>query len=280
MVIFFGHTNLDGREDLEHREWELTELKAVMQRWQDAVAEGTWVALYHSNHDQPRAVSRYADPEYRYESATMLAAWLHGHRGSPFIYQGEEIGMSNVAFESPEDLEDPWTRNHWANARDAGAEFEDVREDIERLSRDNARTPMQWDDSPHAGFTDGDPWMPVGDDYETVNVAADRASDRSVFEFYRELIALRKADDVLVYGDFEMLVPDHERLYAFRRHLATADHELLFACNFSAETVRFDPPSALDVEGAEVVLTNASPAPTDPTDAALGPYEAVIYRLA
>jgi glycosidase len=280
MVIFFGHTNLDGREDLEHREWELTELKAVMQRWQDAVAEGTWVALYHSNHDQPRAVSRYADPEYRYESATMLAAWLHGHRGSPFIYQGEEIGMSNVAFESPEDLEDPWTRNHWANARDAGAEFEDVREDIERLSRDNARTPMQWDDSPHAGFTDGDPWMPVGDDYETVNVAADRASDRSVFEFYRELIALRKADDVLVYGDFEMLLADHERLYAFRRHLAGADHELLFVCNFSAETVRFDPPAAVDVEAAEVVLTNASPAPTDPTDAALGPYEAVVYRLA
>ncbi len=278
MVIYFGHTDIDGQGELDYHEWDLTELKAVMERWQDAVAEGTWVALYHSNHDQPRGVSRYADPAYRYESATMLATWLHAHRGSPFVYQGEEIGMTNVSFESPEDLQDPWARNRWENAREAGADFEDVREGFERLSRDNARTPMQWDDSEHAGFTDGEPWMPVGDDYETVNVAADRAGERSIFDYYRRLIALR-SDDVLVYGEFEMLLPEHERLYAVRRQLEGADHELLVACNFSAETVRFEAPGAIDVSDTEVLISNASPAPTDPGSADLGPYETVIYRL-
>jgi len=279
MVIYFGHTQLDGRDEFSYREWSLTELKAVMAEWQDAVAEGTWVALYHSNHDQPRAVSRYGDPEYRYESATMLAAWLHGHRGTPFVYQGEEIGMSNVEFESPDDLVDPWARNHWENVREAGGEFADVREDFECLSRDNARTPMQWTDDEHAGFSEAEPWMPVADDYERVNVEADRASEQSVFAFYRDLIALRNDDDVLVYGAFEMLIEDHEEIYAFRRFHPDADHELLFVCNFSETTPTFETPAGLDAGDAELLLANLPDPETDPSSVELRPYEALIYRL-
>ncbi len=279
MVIFFDHTSLDGRDDLEYREWDLTELKAVMAEWQEAVAAGSWVALYHSNHDQPRAVSRFGDPDFRYESATMLAAWLHGHRGTPFIYQGEEIGMTNVSFESPDDLVDPWARNQWENARDAGADFADVREDFERLSRDNARTPMQWSDDEHASFTDGEPWMPAADDHERVNVAADRESPQSVFAFYQELISLRSEDDVLVYGDFEMLLPDDEQIYAFRRTLDGAGHDLLVVCNFSADRPTFEAPADLETGEAERALANLPDPPTDPATVELRPYEALVYRV-
>jgi glycosidase len=279
MVIFFDHMQLDGRDEFEYREWELTDLKAAMAEWQATVEEGAWVALYHSNHDQPRAVSRFGDTDYRYESATMLAVWLHCHKGTPFVYQGEEIGMSNISFESPEDLVDPWAKNHWENVREAGGEFADVREDFERLSRDNARTPMQWTDDEHAGFSTGEPWMRVAEDYETVNVAADRASEQSVFEFYRELIALRKTDDVLVYGEFEMLADDHEEIYAVCRSLDGADHDLLVVCNFSESTPTFEATPELGSEDAEVALANLPDPGSDPSSVELRPYEAIIYRV-
>jgi len=279
MTIFFEHVNLDRGSGWDTREWSLTDLKNIMARWQEAVADGAWVSLYHTSHDQPRGLSRFGDDAYRYESATMLATWLHGHRGTPFVYQGEEIGMSNVDFDTPDSLRDVWARNYWETARTNGAAFEDVREDIERFSRDNARTPMQWDDSAHAGFTDGDPWIPVGDDYETVNVVADRARERSVFEYYRELIALRDSDDVLVYGDFDLLVPDHEEIYAIYRTLADADHELLILCNFGDRIPTFDAPDTLDAGDAEVVLSNYDDPTADPASVDLRPHEAVIYRL-
>ncbi len=281
MTIFFEHLELDRDDRWSGREWSLTDLKAVMARWQAAVAEGAWVPLYHTSHDQPRGVSRFGDPGYRYESATMLATWLHGHRGTPFVYQGEEIGMSNVDFETPDSLRDIWARNYWESEREAGAEYADVRADIERFSRDNARTPVQWDGSDHAGFTDGEPWIPVGEDYETVNVAADRASERSVFEYYRELIALRDEDDVLVYGGFDLLVPDHEEIYAVHRTLDGADHDLLILCNFGEKTPTFEAPAPLDADDTDagVALANLSDPEPDPTAVELRPYEAVVYRV-
>jgi len=278
MTIFFEHLELDRSDRREGREWSLTDLKAIMARWQEAVAEGAWVPLYHTSHDQPRGLSRFGDPEYRYESATMLATWLHGHRGTPFVYQGEEIGMSNVDFETPGTLRDVWARNYWENERAAGAEYADVRADIERFSRDNARTPMQWDDSTNAGFTDGEPWIRVGDDYETVNVATDRARERSVFEYYRDLIALRE-DDVLVYGEFDLLVPDHEEIYAIHRTLEGADHDLLVLCNFGEGTPTFEAPGGLTTGDAEVVLANLDGPAGDPSTVELRPYEALVYRL-
>ena len=279
MVIYFDHVQLDGRDRFDYQEWELTDLKEAMTRWQDAAAEGTWVALYHSNHDQPRAVSRFGDPEYRYESATMLATWLHGHKGTPFVYQGEEIGMSNVSFKSPDDLVDPWAINYWHNQREAGREFEEIRENVERFSRDNARTPMQWSDAEHAGFSASDPWMPVADDFETVNVAADREREHSIFEYYQELIALRDGMDVLVYGEFDLLLPGDEQIYAFRRRLPDADRELLIVCNFSDERPAFEAPASIDVADATVVLSNLPEPDTDPSALDLRPYEAIIYEL-
>jgi glycosidase len=279
MVITFDHTRIDGRDEYEYREWELSELKTVMAEWQEAVAAGAWIALYHSNHDQPRAVSRFGDPDYRYESATMLATWLHGHRGTPFVYQGEEIGMSNVSFESPDDLVDPWAQNHWENARAAGRSFEEVRGEFERFSRDNARTPMQWDSTAYAGFSEAEPWMPVADDYETVNVAADRARDRSIFGYYRDLIALRGDDDVLVHGGFGLLLEEHESIYAFRRHHPDHDYDLLVVCNFSAETPTFEAPDGVVDGDASVVLANYADPPADPARVELRPYEAFVYRV-
>ncbi|WP_128225234.1 alpha-glucosidase [Halobacteriaceae archaeon SHR40] len=170
ITIYFEHMEMDREDGWEYREWELPELKSIMSKWQDAVEKGTWICLYHSNHDQPRGISRFGDPEaYRYESATMLATWLHGHKGSPFVYQGEEIGMSNVTFESPDALDDVWAENHWENEQKAGKEFEEVRPDFERFGRDNARTPVQWSDDDHAGFSTARPWLDVGDDYASLS---------------------------------------------------------------------------------------------------------------
>jgi len=278
MTIFFDHMELDESPRWEPCDWSFRELKRVMAEWQAAVADGAWISLYHSNHDQPRGLSRFGDEAYRYESATMLGTWLHGHRGTPFVYQGEEIGMSNVAVDSPDDLRDVWARNYWERERTAGGTFADVEERIGRFGRDNARTPMQWDDSEHAGFTDGDPWIPVADDYETVNVAAERERDRSILDYYRELIALRD-DDVLVYGDFELLLPDHESIYAIHRTLAGADHDLLVLCNFTADEPTFEAPASVDVSDASVVLSNEPDPATDLAALDLLPYEAVVYRL-
>ncbi|MEF8779976.1 MAG: alpha-amylase family glycosyl hydrolase [Haloferacaceae archaeon] len=246
-------------------------------------------AVHHSNHDQPRGLSRFGDPRYRYESATMLATWLHGHRGTPFVYQGEELGMTNVAFESPDDLRDVWARNYWRREREAGAAFSDVAHRFEQFSRDNARTPMHWSDEEHAGFTTGDPWIPVADDYEQYNVQRERERDRSILGYYRDLIDLRHDDDVLAYGDFELLAPDDEESYAIRRTLSDADHELLILCNFTDGTPTFAVPPRIDSDRAEVALSNEPHTDTTPDSGsditleldsiALRPYEAVVYRL-
>jgi len=279
MTIFFEHLELDRAEGWQYREWSLPELKEIMDRWQQAVEDGTWVTMYHSNHDQPRGLSRFGDESYRYESATMLATCIHGHRGTPLVYQGEEFGMSNASFESPEDLRDVWAKNHWENERNAGKRFEEVRPHIERYSRDNARTPVQWLDEENAGFTTGEPWIPVDDDYETVNAEADRQRDRSIFEHYRQLIDLRDESELLVYGSFEMLYPNHEEIYAFRRCLPEDDSELLVVCNFSAEEPTFELPARVGFEDTEVILANYEDVETDPTSIELRPYEATIYEL-
>ncbi len=272
LTIFFEHVELDRESAWTGRKWALPELKQIMLRWQQAIEDGAWVALYHSNHDQPRGLSRFGSEEYRYESATMLATWLHGHKGTPFVYQGEEIGMSNVSFESPADLDDVWAKNHWQSEREAGKSFEEVRGDFERFGRDNARTPIQWSDDDQAGFTTAEPWLGVGDDHETVNVVADRNRDRSIFEYYQQLIELRGTDDVLAYGTFELLRPDHEKIYTFRRALPEAEYELRVVCNFTDERPEFNDPSDDEVD---IVLANYESPPT----ASLRPYEAVIYRV-
>ncbi|MFI5491465.1 alpha-glucosidase [Actinoplanes sp. NPDC051859] len=276
MVFQFEHVFVDRGPD----PWllyplRLPVLKGILGRWQAGLADVGWNSLYWNNHDQPRVVSRYGDdsPEFRVRSAKMLGAILHLHRGTPYVYQGEELGMTNAPFASIADFRDIEALGHFAQATEhEGHAPEDVLTVLRARGRDNARTPMQWDDSPQAGFTSGTPWLAVNPNYTDINAAAAAADPDSVYHFYRKLIALRHEEPVVVYGDFTMLLPDHEQLYAFtRRH---DDVELLVIGNFSGERVRADLPSAEAWAGAELVVSNA-PAPTDFD---LEPWQVVIYR--
>ena len=272
MVFQFEHVKLDqGATKWEHRPLALTDLKASLGRWQEGLADVGWNSLYWNNHDQPRAVSRFGDDgEHRVAAAKMLGTVLHLHRGTPYVYQGEELGMTNAAWAGLEDFRDIESLNHYAEAVADGADPEAVLADLRRVGRDNARTPMQWDASAHAGFTTGDPWLAVNPNHTEINAAAARADPDSVFHHFRRLIALRHDDPVVADGDFTMLLPDDEQVYAFVRRLDGA--ELLVLGNFSGEPVTPDVPA--DWAAAEVVI--GAPAPDG--GLALGPWEGRAYR--
>jgi oligo-1,6-glucosidase len=283
MVFQFEHVSLDsGADKWDLRPFRLRDLKASFGRWQAGLAETGWNSLYWDNHDQPRIVSRWGDDgAYRVESATMLATVLHLHRGTPYVYQGEELGMTNVPFASIDDFRDIESRNHYADAVARGQDPADVLAALRVKSRDNARTPVQWDATPHAGFTTGTPWIAVNPNYPEVNAASQVDDPGSVFHHYRRLIALRHDEPVVAHGDFTMLLPDHDTVYAFTRRLRDApggDTELLVLGNFSGAPVH------VDVDGwgdAECVLGNypddAHPCgKADP--GALRPWEATVHR--
>jgi oligo-1,6-glucosidase len=198
-------------------------------------------------------VSRYGDDgEYRIQSAKMLATVLHLHRGTPYVYQGEELGMTNALFAGIEDFQDIESLNHYSTAVDAGADPARVLDGLRAMSRDNARTPMQWDSSPHAGFTTGTPWVFVNPNYREINVAAELADPDSVLHYYRRLIELRHTEPVVALGEFTMVLPDDEQVYAFTRRLA--DVELLVLGNFSGGTAVVDVPDADSWVGGELLL--------------------------
>jgi oligo-1,6-glucosidase len=272
MVFQFEHVELDhGRDKWDARPLDLRDLKASLGRWQAGLADRGWNSLYWSNHDQPRAVSRFGDDRegQRVRSATALATVLHLHRGTPFVYQGEELGLPNPTLASVDDLRDIESRNHAAERIAAGDDPETALATIRPMSRDNARTPMPWDGTRHGGFTTGTPWMPLDDRHLTCNVADQVADESSVLHHYRRLIALRHTDPVVVHGDFTMLLADDPQVYAFTRRLE--DRELLVLANLSARPARPALPDADGWADAEVVLTNvAEPAPS----LALGPWEA------
>ena len=274
MVFQFEHVSLDsGRSKFDAIPLDFVALKTNLARWQTGLAERGWNSLYLNNHDQPRLVSRFGnDREFRVESATLWALVLHLHRGTPYIYQGEEIGMTNVRFESIEHYRDIESLNHY---REAVEDFDQapssVLDGIHSRGRDNARTPMQWNDSEHAGFTTGTPWIALNPNYPELNAEADRASGASVFDFYRRLIALRHENDTVALGEFELLAPTHPTLYAFTRRSAT--ETLAVVANVSDEP--FDGDLPVDLDGAELVLGNY----TVGGDLPLQPWEARLYRL-
>ncbi|WP_019483087.1 alpha-glucosidase [Arthrobacter sp. TB 23] len=221
MIFQFEHVGLDygpgGKWD--YRGLNLGDLKASWNRWQTGLAEAGWNSLYLNNHDQPRLVSRFGDDtRFRYESATLWATLLHLHRGTPYIYQGEELGMTNVPFSSIDDFRDLESINYFYEATAVlGLDPEQVLSSIRVMSRDNARTPVQWSDATHAGFTTGEPWLSVNPNYPTINAEADRASDRSIFRHYQRLIRLRHDSVVVRLGRFNLLEGNHPTLYAFTR---------------------------------------------------------------
>ena len=224
MVFQFEHVNLDqGATKWDVKGLRLTDLKASFGRWQEGLQETGWNSLYWNNHDQPRVVSRFGDdgPEHRVRSAKMLATVLHLHRGTPYVYQGEEIGMTNARFDRVEAFRDIESLNHYAEAVASGEDPDAVLAGLRTMGRDNARTPMQWDAGEHAGFTTGEPWIPVNPNHDEINAEAAVADPDSVFHHYRRLIELRHSEPVVAHGDFTMLLPDDERVYAFTRGSAT-----------------------------------------------------------
>ncbi|MEV0287634.1 alpha-glucosidase [Kribbella sp. NPDC050820] len=270
MVFQFEHVNIDhGTSKFDPVPFDLGLLKASLGRWQAGLAERGWNSLYWDNHDQPRVVSRFGDDgEYRARSAKMLATVLHLHRGTPYVYQGEELGMTNAPWTAIEDFRDIESLNHYRAAVAVGADPAAVVASMRSHSRDNARTPMQWDGSPQAGFTDGTPWIAVNPNYQEINALAELADPDSVFHHYRRLIELRHTEPVVAHGTFTMLLPDHQVVYAFSRRLG--DVELVVLGNFSSEPVRLD---ELGLTG-DVVLSNVA----DPTPLLLQPWEGTVYR--
>lgn len=239
MLFQFEHMDLDSIGGHVGGKWalkplDLRDLKRTMQRWQDALDGQGWNSLYLSNHDQPRPVSRFGDDsaEHRVTSAKLLGTWLHGLQGTPYVYQGEELGMGNVAFPSIDQYQDIETRNLWRTAvQERGEDPATVLRSIHAKSRDNARTPMPWDaGQPNAGFSPGTPWLPLNPSWPEVNAAQAVADPDSVFHHYRRLIALRRQHPVMAEGRTTLLLPEHPQVYAVRRTLG--DTVWLVVCNF------------------------------------------------
>jgi oligo-1,6-glucosidase len=276
MVFQFDHVWADrGADPWLLYPLTLTNLKAIFGRWQAGLAKAGWNSLYWNNHDQPRVVSRYGDDgAFRVESAKMLGTVLHLHRGTPYVYQGEELGMTNYPFRTIEDFRDIEALGQYAQAVDKeGRAPEDVLTVLRARGRDNARTPVQWDASPQAGFTTGTPWLAVNPNHTQINAAAAVADHDSVYHYYRRLIELRHTEPAVVDGDFTMLLPHDERLYAYTRRLGTT--ELLVIGNFTAETVKAEIEYAAAWSSADLLLTNTA-TPSD--DLILGPWQTVVYR--
>ncbi len=241
MVFQFDHVRLDQHgSKWDPKPLDLRELKATLNHWQTGLADVGWNSLYWNNHDQPRAVSRYGDdsPEHRVRSAKALATVLHLQRGTPYVYQGEELGMTNAPWASIEDFRDIESLNHYAEAVAAGQDPADVLDVLRGRSRDNARTPMQWDASPNAGFTDATPWLAVNPNFEEINAAAEVDDPDSVFNHYRRLIELRHTLPVVAEGDFTPLASDHPQIYAYARRLG--DDELSVVANLSSEPAEWE----------------------------------------
>jgi oligo-1,6-glucosidase len=280
MVFQFEHMQLDrGATKWDLRPLRLRDLKDCLGRWQAGLADVGWNSLYWNNHDQPRVVSRFGnDTTHRVASATLLGTLLHLHRGTPYVYQGEELGMTNAPFSGIEDFQDIESRNHYAAAVAAGQDPARVLEALRAMGRDNARTPMQWDDGPHAGFTTGAPWLPVNPNHVEINAAAQLADPDSVLHHYRALIALRHTEPAVVHGDFTMLLPEHDQIYAFTRRWG--DVVLLVLCNVSDRTAMADQiPDAATWERADLLLSNAPPPEPSQHRLSLRPWEARVYRI-
>ncbi|MGP1612602.1 MAG: glycoside hydrolase family 13 protein [Catonella sp.] len=243
MVFQFEHVGLDDGDKMKWstKKMPLVPLKENLSKWQKGLNEVAWNSLYFCNHDQPRIVSRLGSEkdEYRELSAKCIATCLHMMQGTPYVYQGEELGMTNTVFNSVEDFRDLESINAFNELTEKGViSAEELFPKICHKSRDNARTPMQWDDSDNAGFTTGTPWIAVNPNYTKINAKEQMEREDSVFNYYKKLIALRKDYEIIVYGDYNLLFPEDEDLFVYERNLG--EQKLLVACNFSEKEREFD----------------------------------------
>lgn len=274
MTFNFHHLKVDypGGEKWTLARPDFVALKTLFRHWQQGMHNKAWNALFWCNHDQPRIVSRFGDEgEYRSHAAKMLGMVLHGMQGTPYIYQGEELGMTNPHFSRITDYRDVESLNMFAELRANGRAPEELLAILASKSRDNGRTPMQWDATHSAGFTEGEPWIGVCDNYETVNARAALDDTDSVFYTYQTLIRLRKTLPVLTWGDYEDLLPDHPSLWCYRRR--SQGQTLMVVANLSRERQQWVPAS---VQGAwRVALSNYADAPPQPDNLLLRPFEAI-----
>ncbi|WP_040948879.1 glycoside hydrolase family 13 protein [Gorillibacterium massiliense] len=279
MVFQFEHIGLDQQEGKEKWDWKalpVGELKRVLSKWQTALGDEGWNSLFWNNHDLPRIVSRWGnDKELRVESAKMFAILLHLMKGTPYIYQGEEIGMTNCPVSDIAEVSDIESLNMYRERLEAGYSKEEIIISINAKGRDNARTPMQWDASENAGFSTGRPWLRVNPNYTEINVAADLADPDSVFHCYRRLIELRKLNPIVAWGDYELVedVPEQVFMYV-RRYEGLA---WVVAANFGASQSTVEIPRFGD--SGEVIIDNYGRSVVDFSHLVLRPYEALAVRL-
>ena len=272
MVFHFDHLTIDFGPEGKYDPVpvDFIRFKTIFRQWDQALKAEGWNSIFLGNHDFSRIVSRFGnDGVYRVESAKLLATLLMTLRGTPYVYQGDEIGMTNVAHDSIEAYNDVETRNAWKAAAAAGKDMDQFLKAVHGQSRDNARTPMQWDASPQAGFTQGTPWLAVNENYPTINVAAAEKDPNSILHYYRKIMAFRKANPTLVYGDFTDLLPDHPQLYMYRRWDETT--AFLMVHNFSDEAIGWKKPS----DQYTFTLGNYSTYLVGE----LAPWESRVYRL-
>lgn len=276
MIFQFEQIQLDkkkGGQRWDLKELDLRDLKAVFSKWQYELEECGWNSLFWSNHDLPRIVSRWGnDREYRELSAKMLATLLHGMKGTPYIYQGEELGMTNAPFTSIEDFPDIETQNIYKERLRAGFSEEETMCAIRKKARDNARTPMQWNAEKNAGFTTGTPWYQVNPNYTEINAEDAMSREDSVFYYYQKLIRLRREHEIMAYGIYDLLLPEDEDLYIYTRTLE--NEKWLILCNFH-EKERV----ITSMRMGRVILSNYADTPQLEELCLLRPYEAVIYQI-
>lgn len=282
MVFQFEHMDLDsgpgGKWDL--KPLDLRDLKKSLSRWQTGLHGVGWNSLYWNNHDQPRIVSRWGnDKEYRVVSAKMLGTCLHMMQGTPYIFQGEEIGMTNIKFDSIDDYRDIEILNMYKEkVEQEGADPKKVMESIYVKGRDNARTPFQWNASENAGFTTGEPWIKINPNYKEINAEQAVSDENSIYHYYRRLVELRKKHDLIVYGDYELILPEHDKIFAYTRTLE--GEKLLVVTNFSGENVEFKLPEDVKFQAKEILIGNypQHEQEGDYQEFTLKPYEARVYK--
>ncbi len=299
MVFQFEHISINW--DAQYGKWKpipfnMKKLKTVLNKWQTSLGNEGWNSLFWNNHDLPRIVSTYGDPEnFRVESAKMLATLLHLQKGTPYIYQGEEIGMTNVKFNSIEDYNDIETLGFYKKNIDEGRSVEDMMEAVWANSRDNARTPMQWNSDDNAGFTKGKPWLQMNPNYPNINVEEALENSDSIFYHYQKLIQLRKEIPVIVYGDFKLILEDDDNIFAYIREFTSStdvegldlshddlNETLLVINNFTSQARKFN--YDCDYSIKNILLSNYSPSLNPLVNDGvinfdLKPYESLVISL-
>ncbi|MFM4808989.1 alpha,alpha-phosphotrehalase [Aeromonas hydrophila] len=280
MVFNFHHLKVDypNGDKWTKAPFDFLELKRIFNHWQSGMHGKGWSALFWCNHDQPRIVSRFGDEdEHRVVAAKMLACTLHGLQGTPYIYQGEEIGMTNPGYQRIDDYQDVESRNIFAIKQAEGMSEAEILAILGAKSRDNSRTPMQWSAAPNAGFTSGTPWLKPAANYSEINAEAALADQNSVFWHYRDLITLRKAHPIFTEGDYQELLTGHPQIWAYARR--ANGQTLLVVSNFYGEPVEFALPAELQSGQGRLLLGNYPDSPAQPQSAMLRPYESLIWLM-